>query len=245
MVEKKSKASVDYGPGHAGGERCATCAHFHPDDNPSLAICEVVTGHVRARDWCTLFTVRWKSAFAAVVAALLIAAFPALAQVLTGDQLPSLSGTELLRVTPVNPGAGPVGRDFQTTTQAIANLSPAATPTLILPIAYAPGINPNNIPLAQIEKTRKVTAITCRPEIATGGTATITVVKAASGTALSAGTPLHSGSCNANGTAATDQTLTVTVSSLAAGDTVGLITTGTTIWTSAGVATGIVTVYVQ
>jgi hypothetical protein len=118
-------------------------------------------------------------------------------------------------------------------------------PTLIIPITYVPGINPNNIPIFRANASRTVTGIVCRPEVAAGGVATISVVKAASGTALSAGTVLHSGSFNANGTAATDQTLTVTTSSLASGDTVGITTTGTTVWTSSGIATGVCTVYIQ
>ncbi len=116
------------------------------------------------------------------------------------------------------------------------------------PVTWVPGINPNNIPIFRANTIRTITAIVCRPEVATGGTATVTVVKAPSGTAISAGTPLHSGSCNANGTAATDQTLTLVGGAtdvLAPGDTIGIKTTGTTIWTSSGVATGVVTVYMQ
>jgi hypothetical protein len=122
------------------------------------------------------------------------------------------------------------------------NLGTAPVP---LSISYSPGINPNNIPIFRANASRTVTGIVCRPEVAAGGAATISVVKAASGTALSAGTVLHSGSFNANGTAATDQALTVTTSSLASGDTVGITTTGTTVWTSSGVATGVCTVYIQ
>jgi hypothetical protein len=153
--------------------------------------------------------------------------------------------------TVVETGAGgKIANGFMTGQLACADLtnsvaSCSVLPTLVIPATYIPGINPNNLPVAQINATRTVTAIKCRPEVAAGGAATITVVKAASGTAISAGTPLHSGSCNANGTAATDQTLTVTVSSLASGDTIGIITTGTTVWTSSGVAAGVVTVYMQ
>lgn len=53
---KRSKSSVDYGPGHAGGERCGICAHFQMQNDPDHPTCEVVVGHVRARDWCKLFT---------------------------------------------------------------------------------------------------------------------------------------------------------------------------------------------
>jgi hypothetical protein len=121
----------------------------------------------------------------------------------------------------------------------------AGSPVIPLPITYAPGINPNNLPIANINQPRTIVGIRCNPEVAAGGSATITFVKAASGTALSAGTALHSGSCNANGTAATDQTLTVTVTTLAAGDRLGITTTGTTIWTSSGIAAGVGTVFVR
>lgn len=119
------------------------------------------------------------------------------------------------------------------------------TRTISYSLTYAPGINPNNLPIANFKAGRIITGIRCTPEVAAGGAATISVVKAASGTAISAGTALHSGSCNANGTAATDQDLTVTVTSLAAGDRLGITATGTTIWTSSGVAAGVVTVFVR
>lgn len=118
-------------------------------------------------------------------------------------------------------------------------------PVVPLSITYAPGINPNNLPIVNISTARTIVGIRCTPEVAAGGTATISVVKAASGTALSAGTVLHSGSCNANGTAATDQDLTLTSTTLAAGDRLGITTTGTTVWTSSGVAAGVVTVFVR
>ncbi len=122
-----------------------------------------------------------------------------------------------------------------------------ASSSQIIPVAltYPPGINPNNLPMANIKKSSIIVGIRCTPEVAAGGTATISVVKAASATAISAGTLLHSGSCNANGTAATDQDLTVTVTTLAAGDRLGVQATGTTIWTSAGVAAGVVTVFIR
>jgi hypothetical protein len=109
-------------------------------------------------------------------------------------------------------------------------------------LTYAPGINPNNLPIAQFAGARTIAFIRCNPEVLAGGAATISVVKAASGVALSAGTVLHSGSCNANSSAGTDQTLTITTSTLAAGDRLGITTTGTTVWTSSGVAAGVVTV---
>jgi hypothetical protein len=64
-------------------------------------------------------------------------------------------------------------------------------------------------------------------ETPNGAAANISVVKASSGTALSAGIPIHSGSFDANGAAAINQTLPVTMTSLAIGDRLGLISTGT------------------
>jgi hypothetical protein len=118
-----------------------------------------------------------------------------------------------------------------------------------LSISYSPGINPNNIPFAHLAAKRTITGIRCTPEAAAGGTATISVYKAASGTAIASGTNLtDSTSCNANGTAATDQTLATATPAnwvLNPGDRIGLVTTGTTIWTSSGVAAGVVSVFVQ
>jgi hypothetical protein len=128
------------------------------------------------------------------------------------------------------------------TTAIKAPLGPIAA----ISLTYAPGVNPNNLPIANASRSRTIIGIRCTPEIAAGGAATISVVKAASGVAISAGTVLHSGSCNANGTPAGDQNLTVTTSTLAPGDRLGLQTTGGTVWTTTGgVAAGVVTVFVQ
>lgn len=103
-------------------------------------------------------------------------------------------------------------------------------------------VNPNNVVIAVINQASTISAIIGAVETATGGTATVSVSKAASGTACSGGTVLHSGSFNANGTAATNQTLTVTTSTLAAGDRLCLQTTGTTTWTG-GTGIGTITVF--
>ena len=101
-----------------------------------------------------------------------------------------------------------------------------------LPVGWIATANPNNATVFTAKAASTVTSIVGRVETATGSAATITVNKAASGTACSAGTALHSGSFNANGTAATNQTLTLTTTALSAGDSVCLQTTGTTAWTS-------------
>jgi hypothetical protein len=74
--------------------------------------------------------------------------------------------------------------------------------------------------------------------------ATLSLLKAASGTAFSSGTALHSGSFDANGTGNTNQTLTLSGTlatiNLAAGDSIGATTTGT--WTA---SKGSCTVHLQ
>jgi hypothetical protein len=116
-------------------------------------------------------------------------------------------------------------------------------------ITYPPGINPNSMPIANFSEARTIIGIRCNPEVLAGGVATISVYKAPSATAISAGTNLtDSASCNANSGAATDQNLTTATGAnwvLAPGDRLGLVTTGTTIWTSSGVATGVVTIFVR
>ena len=76
----------------------------------------------------------------------------------------------------------------------------------------------------------------------TGGACTFVINKAPSGTAISAGTTVHSGTFNVAGTAATSQTGTVLtttgVANMAAGDSLGMIITGT-----ATSAVGAVTVW--
>lgn len=81
-------------------------------------------------------------------------------------------------------------------------------------------------------RAMRLKAITYRPEVSgTGGACTFVINKAPSGTAISAGTILHTGTFNVAGTAATNQagTLSATdsVLTLAAGDSVGVIITGT------------------
>jgi hypothetical protein len=112
-------------------------------------------------------------------------------------------------------------------------------------VGWIATVNPNNVVIAVINQASTISAIVGAVETATGGTSTVTVNKAASGTACSAGTVLHSGSFNANGTAATNQTLTLVggaTDNLAIGDRLCLQTTGTTGWT-AGVGIGTITVF--
>lgn len=77
-----------------------------------------------------------------------------------------------------------------------------------------------------------VQSITARVETAgtDAGAVTAVINKAASGTAITAGTALHTGTINLKGTAATNQVLTVatlaTTVKLAAGDCIGIVFTG-------------------
>lgn len=106
-------------------------------------------------------------------------------------------------------------------------------------VSWLAGANPASGTLFYADHPMTITALTGMVEIPNGAAATISVVKANAGV-LSAGTVIHSGSFNANGTAGTYQPLTLTVTSLAAGDRLGLTTTGT--WTA---AVGSISVVVQ
>lgn len=68
------------------------------------------------------------------------------------------------------------------------------------------------------------------PDVATTNAVTATVRKAASGTAIGSGTALHSGTFNCQGTAATNQTLTLSTTAsdldVAAGSRIGVVISG-------------------
>lgn len=81
-------------------------------------------------------------------------------------------------------------------------------------------------------RAMRLQGIRYRVEVSgTGGACTFVINKAPSGTAISAGTILHTGTFNVAGTAATTQTGTLSTTTgavnLAAGDSVGIIITGT------------------
>lgn len=79
----------------------------------------------------------------------------------------------------------------------------------------------------------RIRSITARVEVAgtDGGAVTAAIKKAASGTAIASGTALHSGTINLKGTAATNQTLTLSTTStdldIPAGTAIGIDFTGT------------------
>lgn len=94
------------------------------------------------------------------------------------------------------------------------------------------------------DRAYRVTGITARVDVAgtdVGGV-TLVVRKAPSGTAISGGTVLHTGSVNLKGTANTNQAITLSATAtdllLAAGDSLGTHLTGTP-----AVAQGAVTVF--
>jgi hypothetical protein len=132
--------------------------------------------------------------------------------------------------------AAPAVPAASTSTAGIAKLNNVGYPA-----GWVATINPNNAVVVTVGQDSTITGIVGRVETAVGSAATVSVYKAPSGTACSAGTVLHSGSFNANGTAATNQTLSVTVSTLAAGDSICYQTTGTDWTTGAGIGT--ITIY--
>lgn len=73
-----------------------------------------------------------------------------------------------------------------------------------------------------------------------GSAVTATIYKAPSGTAIASGTALHSGTFNLKGSAATNQTLTLDTTAgvldIAAGDTIGLVITGTPTTAAGGIS---------
>ena len=93
---------------------------------------------------------------------------------------------------------------------------------------WVAGGNPNNAVLvADLPYAITLTSITARIETAVGATAAVTVWSAPNGTACGSGTNLGGlTSINANGTAATNQNLTLATTSVAAGSSICLQSTG-------------------
>jgi hypothetical protein len=146
---------------------------------------------------------------------------------------PALSGTP----TAPTPAQG-------TNSTQIATTAFVKSQQIPINIEWIAGQNPNNSIASVINQAMTVNAIVGAVEAPNGSTAAVAVNHAPSGAACSAGTALHSGSFNANGTAATDQTLTLMTASLAVGDRICLQTTGGTNWSSAS-AVGTITIFVM
>lgn len=102
------------------------------------------------------------------------------------------------------------------------------------PIAVTFGWNaPADTTFFTADRAYKVVKVTTRVDTAgtDGGAVTAAVKKAPSGTALASGTALHASTINLKGTAATNQSLTLSSTltdlDIAAGDSIGLDVTGT------------------
>lgn len=76
--------------------------------------------------------------------------------------------------------------------------------------------NPNGLVIFTAPVNVKVTGIVGRLETANAGASTLSVVRMPSGTAIGSGIALHSGSFNAAGTPATNQTLTLSAATILA-----------------------------
>lgn len=109
-------------------------------------------------------------------------------------------------------------------------------------VGWPATLNPTNIILANVNQASTISALIGAVEVPVGAAATVSVYKASSGTACGAGTILHSGTFNANGAAATNQTLTLTSTTIAAGQRICLQTTDGANWTG-GSGIGTITIF--
>jgi hypothetical protein len=101
--------------------------------------------------------------------------------------------------------------------------------------------SPLTLSSAVFSRACVVQSITAVPDVASTNAVTATAFKAASGTALGSGTALHSGTYNLQGTAATNQSLTLSattgVTSVPAGSRVGIVISGALGASGSGVVT--------
>jgi hypothetical protein len=104
----------------------------------------------------------------------------------------------------------------------------AALSSFIIPISvgWIAGQNPNGATVATLNQAGTISSIIGTVETADGVAATVTVNSAPSGTACASGTAVST-SFDANGTAATNQTITNGLPSIAVGTRLCLVTTGT------------------
>jgi hypothetical protein len=140
----------------------------------------------------------------------------------------ALLGPGLAVGVPTAPSSAMLSGDLNVAGRVMANGVGVNTPSL----SWLAGANPNNAVLLIANRAMTITGISGVPTVAAGAAATVTIKNGA-------GTAVHSGSFNANGTANTVQNLTVTVTTLAAGDFLWLSTTGS--WTA---SVGNITVFV-
>ncbi len=107
-------------------------------------------------------------------------------------------------------------------------------------IGWPAAIDPNKNIIATIDQASTVKSIVGTVETPVGAAATVSVYKAGTGVACTAGTAMHTGSFNANASSG-NQTLAVSVTALTAGDRLCLVTTGGANWTG-GIGIGGITV---
>lgn len=121
----------------------------------------------------------------------------------------------------------------------------AFLPSLPSAIGWDPALDPSGNVILTVDQVATVTGIIGTVVVPVGATATLSIYKTGSGTACASGVLIHTGSFNANGTANTNQTLTLhgTASNLtlASGDRLCLAASNSANWI-AGVGMGGVTV---
>jgi hypothetical protein len=114
--------------------------------------------------------------------------------------------------TPTAPTAPQASNSTQLATTAFVKLH-----QIPLSIGWIAGQNPNGANIAAINQPMTVQAIVGTLETVVGAAATVTVNLATPSQACAAGSPISSGSFNANG-GAINQSLPVTAAALAVGD---------------------------
>lgn len=142
---------------------------------------------------------------------------------------------------PITPGSYALWRadGMLSSAEGPGGLAPSTSGTL----SWLADSDPANGVLLYADRSITVTAIVGFVEIANTAAATVSVYKAASGTALSAAgaVPMHTGSFDAAGTPGVAQRLTLTTpAAVAPGERLGLRTTGIF-----GASVGNITVTVQ
>jgi len=108
---------------------------------------------------------------------------------------------------------------------------------------WSKGNDPDSSIIYTAPRQVQIITIIGRLETAQGAASSFSLYKAPSGTVLPSGTKLHTGSFDTNGTAATNQTLplvSVAVGTLAAGDSIGVLTTGSAALSSGGMTISLI-----
>lgn len=102
----------------------------------------------------------------------------------------------------------------------------AATRPLSKTLSWLAGADPAGGTFFIADRALTITRITGVVEVPNGGPVSVVVVRAASGVPLASGTPVHTGTFDANGTPGFYLDLSVNVAAVAPGDRLGLTTTG-------------------